>query len=636
MTMLSQQALQDAITATVQASGSAPEDQAGLEEALLTLRSRIRSAGRLDTLVQQRAGLSRALGPLVTWIDREPLLRTLDQGTRSDLLWNLFTAGVSRTQSAESFPLITGDEAQWSDLVSGLSSAAPPPEVMVQRSATGILHLQVLLLGLICLAADPWMPSDRFRFYTTAGGTFLVACAGMMWTFGWTTFPGGQSPSIPSRNPSPGVLNPGARAFEPVGEMPPLEPLPEDVPFDHPPTGVPPVPSTEQQVGMHRMTSQAPLTSWTIGQRCRLLAIPPYNSLAGQCGRVSSVKPETLGIQLDSGLTLQDVPPRAIIAETTVDTTNTASTEASNLTYAPLAGLGGGSTRLQLQAARPKDAVIKAHGLAATTPQWGALFWQAVRNEKEIYGLEPELGNVLQSHGYVGDATIGPPRPEELRKSLQEIETLGAPAHGTGGTYARIADVNHGENPEQMAWHLKLPADLQRAAPELYRNIRAEGVSSVRQWVNDQHPTLEAKQTAGYQDLFSAATIIDFELADCKSEAAVMHKLATSDSLEIQLRKLGSHVRRTKDKFGASRMLGVRAPGSQSDIAPKWLLDEANLYSKVEWQRTERGQKMSRQDHGDHGPKTKFAGKFRGRGGGSKGGGKGSKGGSSGPPKTQG
>lgn len=65
-------------------------------------------------------------------------------------------------------------------------------------------------------------------------------------------------------------------------------------------------------------------------------------------------------------------------------------------------------------------------------------------------------------------------------------------------------------DPEHMQWRMKLPADLQRAAPELYRNIRAEGVASVRQWVNEQHPSLELKQTATYQDLFMAATIIDY------------------------------------------------------------------------------------------------------------------------------
>ena len=175
-------------------------------------------------------------------------------------------------------------------------------------------------------------------------------------------------------------------------------------------------------------------------------------------------------------------------------------------------------------------------------------------------------------------------------------------------------------DPEQMAWHLKLPADLQRAGPELYRNIRAEGVGSVRQWVNEQHAGLEAKNTTAFQDLFMAATIIDFELASCRSESQVMAKLATSDTLEIHLRKLGAFIycRRAKDKAGANRMLGVRAPGTNADIAPKWMLDDANTHSKTEYQQIERGQKLSRLEHGggSGGGKSDGKGRKGGRGGG--------------------
>jgi hypothetical protein len=110
---------------------------------------------------------------------------------------------------------------------------------------------------------------------------------------------------------------------------------------------------------------------------------------------------------------------------------------------------------------------------------------------------------------------------------------------------------------------------------------------------------LEARNTSQFQDLFTAATIIDFELSDCKTEASLMGKLAASDTLEIQLRKLGAfiYLRRTKDKTGAARMLGVRAPGTNADIAPKWMLDDANLHSKVEHQRLERGIKQQRGEH---------------------------------------
>lgn len=615
MTILSQQAHSDAISAAIQAGGNQPQDPSGLEEALITLRSRIRSSGRLGTLGQQKAALSRALAPLVLWISREPSLSRLEPLTRSDLLWNLFTAGVSRTQSADAFPLVTNDELQWNELVSNL--AAPTEELAEQPdNKTGSWHLQVLVLGLLFMALDPWLPSDRLRLYGTALGTFLLGCAIILWTFGWTRSPWElRALRAQATRPRP---RPHDTTYD---DLPFLETLGGETLSDAPPPGVPPVPTLEQQLGF---SSAKPLdlkadSGIGVGQTVTIVAIPPYTSLVGQKGTVTFKAGDLFSIQALTVTTQGN------------ETSDIQHNAAANLTYAPFSGLGSTSTKLQLQAGRLKDAVTKASALAATTPQWGGLFWQAVKNEKELYSLEPEIGNILQSHGYVGDGTVGPPRAEELRKNLQEVETLGGVTHGTGGTFARVADINLGENPEQMAWHLKLPADLQRAAPELYRNIRVEGVASVRQWVNDQRATLEQKQTPTYQDLFSAATIIDFELADCKSEPAIMHKLGTSDSLEIQLRKLGAFIyyRRTKDKFGANRMLGIRAPGSQTDIAPKWLLDEANLHSKIEWQRTERGQKMTRQEHGSHssahtgegGPKTRYAGKFRGRGSGSKGGG---------------
>ena len=190
----------------------------------------------------------------------------------------------------------------------------------------------------------------------------------------------------------------------------------------------------------------------------------------------------------------------------------------------------------------------------------------------------------------------------------------------------RVVEGDRVADPEQMAWHLKLPADLQRAGPEMYRNIRAEGVSSVRQWVNEQHPSLEQKSTPQYQDLFMTATIVDFELAECRTEGMLMAKLATSDALEIHLRRLGAfiYLRRTKDKTGANRILGIRAPGSNTNIAPKWLLDDANLHSKTEFQRLERGSKANKYEGYDRGEVRQRKGDGgRGR----KGGGRGKKGG---------
>ena len=53
-----------------------------------------------------------------------------------------------------------------------------------------------------------------------------------------------------------------------------------------------------------------------------------------------------------------------------------------------------------MQAGRLKTALEKANGLASTLPSWGQLFWQAVKNESDLYGLEAQVRGVLAGHGY--------------------------------------------------------------------------------------------------------------------------------------------------------------------------------------------------------------------------------------------
>lgn len=645
MARLSQQALNDAFQAIQQAGGAAGKNPDLLEEALLATRNRVRAAPRVDSLDGQRAALSRCLWPLHAWVENEPDLRDLPPDVRSDLLWNLYTACISRTQGADAFPLITQDPEVWYEMITLLEPVVPLVSTPPQRSdASGGLHWKVLFVGMMMMAIDPWIPTGRLRFYSTSCGTILLGLGALLWYMGWTSSPFSSRHAHPHGEAhvpahrrgdmhfqSPDISRQAHEPSSRVEPDPPTQPGLAQVP-----AGVPAVPSAAQQQSLLPASTDLPATA--AGRRVRLLGMPPYDALAGQVGVAVGAQAGGNEVKLDNGLVLSGVPDLAIVAEN--DASGSAQPSGTTV-YAPYAGRGL-PTKLQNQASRLKDSLVKAAALSSTSPNWGALFWQAVKNEKDLYTLEPEIGNLLQAHGYVGEGTRGPPRTEELKKQLGEIEALGGPAHGTGGTFARVADIGEGTNPEEMSWHLKLPADLQRAAPELYRNIRADGAHSARAWINDQHPTPELKQSPAYQDLFTAATIIDFELADCRSESAIMHKLATSDTLEIHLRKLGAYVyyKRTKDKTGANRMLGVSAPGSGADIAPKWLLDDANAHSKVEWQRAERGQKMARADHGQGqkggGSGRAYAGKFRGRGGGGgKGGGR-SSAGTNPPQKTQG
>ena len=363
-----------------------------------------------------------------------------------------------------------------------------------------------------------------------------------------------------------------------------------------------------------------------IGAAVRLNGQGPTGALTGQKGVVTSLRDGSFEVRLDSGLVLGQLPSDALTLipaqQSGVAQTQEPATSAGDF-YAPFAA--GAEVKMKQQAGRLKVALDKSSALASTLPSWATLFWQSVKNEADFYGLETLFREALASHGYVGPSTISPPRVEELKKQLSELESYGGPSHGLGAALLRSSAEQSVTDPEQMAWHLKLPADMQRAGPELYRNIRAEGVSSVRQWVNEQHAGLEGKSATAFQDLFTAATIIDFELAGCRSESELMARLATSDTLEIHLRKLGAFIyfRRTKDKTGANRMLGVRAPGANADIAPKWMLDDANTHSKTEYQRLERGQKLGRLEHGGGGSFGGSKGGGKQRGGGKGGGGRG-------------
>ena len=74
---------------------------------------------------------------------------------------------------------------------------------------------------------------------------------------------------------------------------------------------------------------------------------------------------------------------------------------------------------------------------------------------------------------------------------------------------------------------------------------------------------------------------------------------------------------RSRDSKGASFMLAVASPGSQTDIAPTWLVTDATSHSKQEFQRDERSNKSithKRNDKGDAKGKAKGKGKDKGRG----------------------
>ena len=647
MAWLSQQASNDLQQALRQTLGDRNRDVRALEESILTVRSRLRQDGAVGTARQQRDTMIHALRPLWAWLMSEPDVAALDLPELSELTWNLLVAGLSRTQGADACPLVTGDLEVWNGVIQellmerGMSSSTAVLR-QTPRSAFSIGPLHVLAGGLFCLALDGWLPSGRIRFYVLSLGTGLLLLATAWWMQRGEQTAQEVSTFQPERSrPSLTGSGPPVENVVPPGDAN-LDVLAEPLPGG---TGViPPIPTAPPADGLR------------IGNVVRIVDDHETLALRGQQGRLLSVRDDGYEVLLDSGIVASRLAVASLRLATQTSTLEQQGVqqaveqraiplptgEATTQFYAPFAG-SGLPNKTQSQATRLKDALVKAHGLGSTMASWPSLFWQSVKNEKDLYGLDDAVKRALEAHGYLGDASNGAPRVEELKSALSQLEVAGGPPHGVGGSVLR-SDGPPGlaSDPEQMAWHLRLPSDLQRAAPELYRNIRSEGSASVRQWVNEQHPTIEHKQSAQYQDLFTAATIIDYELASCKTEETLMHRLATSDTLEIQLRKLGAfiYLRRTKDKTGANRMLGIRAPGTNTDIAPKWMVDDANTFSKVEFQRQERGNKAQRYDGSGSGSGSTGAttgggaSKFRGRGNGKKGGGRG--GGGSKGPKTQG
>jgi hypothetical protein len=64
----------------------------------------------------------------------------------------------------------------------------------------------------------------------------------------------------------------------------------------------------------------------------------------------------------------------------------------------------------------------------------------------------------------------------------------------------------------------------------------------------------------------------------------------SDDALGFAFRRLSAfiHVDRAGDHAAGLRMLGQPAPGTKSDVAPSWLVEECTMHSKNEHQRDER------------------------------------------------
>ena len=227
----------------------------------------------------------------------------------------------------------------------------------------------------------------------------------------------------------------------------------------------------------------------------------------------------------------------------------------------------------------------------------------------------PQLKVILQSHGFVGNCSSSPPRTEELKKQLNEMITKGIV--GQGAQASLITDVEAWALEEDMAsWGNMLPDSLQRAAPEIYRNlVGGAGRKSVRDVIDDYFPLASRSASTDYLELFNIATAVDFLAERHKhSSLLLMQALATDDTAEIGLRRISSwlHEKRTGDKAAARSMLAIQPRGQFGNAAPQWLLEQAQAFSTQEYKTAERvrhGKSSARAPDGGRGKKGKGKGK---------------------------
>ena len=104
MTQLSALAQSEVVTAFEAFGLSSARDLAGLSEVLLLVRNRVRASDSPEDLSGQRQAASRCVHPLAQWLEGEPDVSQLSPQQKVDLLWNLYSAAVSRTVLADKFP----------------------------------------------------------------------------------------------------------------------------------------------------------------------------------------------------------------------------------------------------------------------------------------------------------------------------------------------------------------------------------------------------------------------------------------------------------------------------------------------------------------------------------------------------
>ena len=245
--------------------------------------------------------------------------------------------------------------------------------------------------------------------------------------------------------------------------------------------------------------------------------------------------------------------------------------------------------RSAVQAAFLFDKLNRWSGGKSTNPLWGVDFWHEVGRFEHEQTLEPDLLRVLHGYGYFGAQTRGAPR-ESLMEALRGLRDAGAvPAGDPGFPPSPPGLCDSVAIPTDARWQQGLPPDLKRAAPEIYCLCRAEGANNLREWINRRFQGEKSNKNPTWIHAWHTATECDFAVmrAGVGNEMAL---LASDDGLEMKLRELAScvHYWRTGDLSSSTNMLAVKPPGTETDVAPSWLVDESTNLSHAERQRQQR------------------------------------------------
>ncbi len=227
---------------------------------------------------------------------------------------------------------------------------------------------------------------------------------------------------------------------------------------------------------------------------------------------------------------------------------------------------------------------------ANNTPQTGPISHTALRMQQEQGVADPALAAAMVPPPDL--ATQRPDAPVAAQPQDQARVGWTPPPTALWNWSAPLAAGQPASAPAASAgsrWSHGLPADLPRAAQEIYRSLRAEASANAREWLSAHYKGSRACTNGEWTGLWNAAAELDF-FVDSLPADQVMQQLATSDMAEMRLRALASHVyqARTGDSTGAAMILAVRPPGTESDIAPVWFISDVTQYSKAEHQRRQR------------------------------------------------